>query len=182
MILIKKQFNEAEIEYVIRKETPPPGVSLSKSPLPTFTTWNGTTVKDIKVIRTACSRNCYDTCGVLAFVKDGKLIKVEGDPDHPISRGTLCVKGYAYPQRVNSPDRIKYPLLRTDARGEGKFKRISWEQAFDYICKKLTQVRDTYGSEALVEYCYSGNREFLGKQVSGRFLNLFGASKLVGSF
>lgn len=182
MALTKKKFTPAEIEALIQRETPPPGVSLAKTPLPTTTTWNGTTVDNVRVVKTACSRNCYDTCGVLAVVKDGKLIKVEGDPDHPISRGTLCVKGYAYPQRVNSPDRIKYPLLRTGARGEGKFKRISWDQAYDYIGDKLTKVRDTYGSEALVEYIYSGNREFLGKQISGRFLNLFGASKLVGSF
>lgn len=180
--MAKKQFTLKEIEDIIKKETPPPCTSLAKTPLPTFTTLKNAVVDDVKVIKTACSRNCYDTCGVLAFVKDGKLIKVEGDPDHPINRGTLCVKAYAYPQSVYNPERIKYPMLRTGARGEGKFERISWDKAFDYICEKLTKIRDKYGSEALVEYLYSGNREFLAKNIAGRFLNLFGASKLVGSF
>lgn len=178
----KKKFTRAEIEHIIRTETPQPGVSMAKTPLPTSTTFDGTTVDGIDVIKTACSHNCYDTCGVRCYVKEGKLFKVDGDPDHPISRGTLCVKGYAYPQRINSPDRIKYPLLRTGERGEGKFRRITWEEAWDHIIDGISAVRDTYGSEAFMEYCYSGNREFLAKQISGRFLNLFGASKLVGSF
>ena len=180
--MAKKHFTTSQIEEIIRRETPPAGVSLGKTALPTFTTHKNSIVKDVKVIKTACSQNCYDTCGVLAYVKDGKLIKVEGDPDHPINRGTLCVKEYAYPQRVYNPERIKYPMIRTGERGEGKFERISWDKAFDHICEKLNNIRDKYGSEALVEYLYSGNREFLGKQISGRFLNLFGASKLVGSF
>ncbi len=180
--MAKKQFTIEEINDIIRRETPPPGISLGKTPLPTRTTFKGAIVDNVKVVKTACSRNCYDTCGVLAFVKNGKLIKVEGDPDHPITRGTLCVKAYAYPQRVYNPERIKYPMLRTGARGEGKFERISWDKAFDYICEKLTKVRDKYGSEAFVEYLYSGNREFLAKNVAGRFHTVFGSSKLVGSF
>lgn len=181
-LMTKRNFTAEEIRQIIERETPRPGISLARTPLPTKTTWNGKVIDGVKVVKTACSHNCYDTCGVLAYVKDGKVIKMEGDPDHPITRGTLCVKGYAYPQRINSPDRLKYPLMRTGERGEGKFKRISWEQAWDYICEKLTKIRDTYGSEAFVEYCYSGNREFLGKAISGRFAHLFGASKLVGSF
>lgn len=177
-----RRFSSEEIQELVAREVPPPGVSLAQRPLPTTTTWADKTVRVDKVVKTACSRNCYDTCGVLAYVKDGRLLKVEGDPDHPINRGTLCIKGYTYPQRVHSPDRVKYPLLRTGERGEGKFRRISWEEAFDWLCEKLTALREQWGSEALVEYLYSGNREFLGKQISGRFLSLFGASKLVGSF
>ncbi|HHW61764.1 MAG TPA: molybdopterin-dependent oxidoreductase [Syntrophomonadaceae bacterium] len=135
-----------------------------------------------RVVKTACPHNCYDTCGVIAYVKDEKVIKVEGDPDHPITRGSLCLKGYANVQKINSPDRVKYPLLRVGERGEGKFKRISWDEAFDYMVEKITNIRDQYGSEALVEYGYSGNREHMAKTVSSRFLGLFGATKLVGSF
>ncbi len=178
----KAAFPDERVRQIIEDETPRPAVSLARTPLPKKTTVNGTTVEGVKVIKTACSHNCYDTCGVLAYVKDGRLLKLEGDPDHPITRGTLCVKTYTYPRRVHSDDRVKYPLMKTGKRGEGKFKRISWDEALDHICKKLVRVREKYGSEALVEYCYSGNREFLGKNVSGRFLNLFGASKLVGSF
>lgn len=135
-----------------------------------------------RLVKTACPHNCYDTCGMLVYVKDEKVIKIEGDPDHPITRGHLCLKGYANVQKINSPDRVKYPLLRTGERGKGIFKRISWDEAFDYMVEKITAMRDKYGSESLVEYGYSGNREHMAKAVSGRFLNLFGATKLVGSF
>ena len=135
-----------------------------------------------RMVKTACPHNCYDTCGVRAYIKDEKVIKVEGDPDHPITRGHLCVKGYANVQKINSPDRVKYPLIRVGERGEGKFRRASWDEALDLIVEKLKNVRSQYGGESLVEYCYSGNREHMAKTVSGRFLNLFGATKLVGSF
>ncbi|MEA4901582.1 molybdopterin-containing oxidoreductase family protein [Desulfitobacterium sp.] len=135
-----------------------------------------------RVVKTACPHNCYDTCGVLAYIKDEKVIKLEGDPDHPITRGHLCVKGYANVQKINSPDRVKYPLIRVGERGEGKFRRATWDEALDYIVDKLKDIRSRYGGEAFSEYCYSGNREHMAKTVSGRFLNLFGASKLVGSF
>lgn len=175
-------FSPRELKRIIERETPRPEISLARTPLPEKTTAHGAKVEGIEVVKTACSHNCYDTCGMLAFVKNGRVLKVVGDPDHPITRGTLCVKAYTYPQRIYSDERIKYPLLRTGKRGEGKFTRISWEEAFDYIAKKLSKIRQHYGAEALVEYCYSGNREFLAKGISGRFLNLFGASKLVGSF
>lgn len=135
-----------------------------------------------RVVKTACPHNCYDTCGLLVYVKDEKVIKIEGDPGHPITKGHLCLKGFANVEKINSPDRVKYPLLRVGERGEGKFKRISWEEAMDYMVEKIGKIRDTYGSEALMEYGYSGNREHMAKAVSGRFLNLFGATKLVGSF
>jgi anaerobic selenocysteine-containing dehydrogenase len=135
-----------------------------------------------RVVKTACPHNCYDVCGVLAYIKDEKVIKVEGDPDHPITRGHLCVKGYANVQKINSPDRVKYPLIRTGERGEGKFRRATWDEALDLIVEKLKDSRTRCGGESLIEYCYSGNREHMAKLVAGRFLNLFGATKLVGSF
>jgi len=135
-----------------------------------------------RVVKTSCPHNCYDTCGERVYIKDEKVIKIEGEPDHPITRGHLCMKGFANVAKINSPDRVKYPLLRVGKRGEGKFKRINWDDAMDFMVKKLTEIRDQYGSEALSEYCYSGNREHMAKAVMARFLNLYGATKLVGSF
>lgn len=135
-----------------------------------------------RVVKTSCPHNCYDTCGELVYIKDEKVIKIEGDPDHPITRGHLCMKGFANVAKINSPDRVKYPMLRVGERGEGKFKRITWDEAMDFMVEKLTEIREKYGSEALTEYCYSGNREHMAKTVMARFLNLYGASKLVGSF
>ena len=145
-------------------------------------TLNGKTVIADRVVKTACPHNCYDTCGLLVYVKDEKVIKIEGDLDHPITRGTLCLKAMANVQKINSPDRVKYPMLRTGKRGEGKFRRISWEEAMDYMENKIRKICDTYGSEAMMEYGYSGNREYMAKAVSSRLWNLMGATKLVGSF
>lgn len=134
-----------------------------------------------EIIKTACPRNCYDTCGVHIYVKNGVAVKVEGDPDHPVTRGHLCLKTKAILHRTYSPDRVKYPLKRVGARGEGKFTRISWDEAWDTLVKRLTEVRDKYGSEAVMEYKYSGSHEMLGKAIGQRFLNLFGATNLVGT-
>lgn len=135
-----------------------------------------------RVVKTACPHNCYDTCGQIVYVKDEKVIKIEGDPDHPITKGHLCLKGFTNVEKINSPDRVKYPLLRVGERGEGKFKRISWDEAMNFMVEKINTIRETYGSEAIMEYGYSGNREHMAKAVSGRLMNLLGATKLVGSF
>ncbi|MBQ1407958.1 MAG: molybdopterin-dependent oxidoreductase, partial [Eubacterium sp.] len=135
-----------------------------------------------RVVKTACPHNCYDTCGELVYVKDEKVIKIEGNPEHPITKGHLCLKGFANVQKINSPDRVKYPLLRVGERGEGKFKRITWDEAMDWMVEKIQGIVKEYGPEALIEYCYSGNREHMAKSVAGRLWNLMGTSKLVGSF
>lgn len=147
-----------------------------------ITTVNGETVKVDKVVKTICPRNCFDTCSVLAYVKDGRMLKVEGDPNHPITRGHLCVKANTYVQRTYHKGRIKYPLMRVGKRGRSEFKRVSWDDAYEYLVDKLEYCKRKWGGESVVEYVYSGNREFLAKTISGRFLNLFGSSKLVGSF
>ncbi len=76
-------------------------------------------MEEIKKIRTAC-RSCHGGCGIIAQVKDGKVIKVEGDPNSPISHGTLCSKGLAITQLAYHPDRILYPMKRKGAKGEGQ--------------------------------------------------------------
>ena len=135
-----------------------------------------------RMVKTCCPHNCYDTCGENVYVKDEKVIKIEGNPEHPITKGHLCLKGFANVQKINSPDRVKYPLLRVGERGEGKFKRISWDKAMDWMVEKIRKIEKEYGAEAIVEYCYSGNREHMAKSVAARLWNLMGTSKLVGSF
>ena len=135
-----------------------------------------------RVVKTCCPHNCYDTCGELVYIKDEKVIKIEGNPEHPITKGHLCLKGFANVQKINSEERVKYPLLRIGERGEGKFKRITWDEAMDYMVEKIQAIVESHGPEAIVEYCYSGNREHLAKAVAARLWNLMGASKLVGSF
>ena len=96
-------------------------------------------------IRTAC-RSCHGGCGVIAHVADGRVVKVEGDPDSPISYGTLCSKGLAITQLAYHPDRILHPMKKTN----GRWERIGWDEALDTVAAKFQAVADTLGPEHIV--------------------------------
>ena len=85
-------------------------------------------------------------CGLDVYVKDGKVIKVEGTPDHPQNKGKLCTKGLGSRQYLYRVDRILTPLRRVGERGEGKFEPISWDEAIDTIAEKLLSAREEYGA------------------------------------
>ncbi len=100
---------------------------------------------EIKKVRTAC-RQCHGGCGVIAHVQDGKVIKVEGDPDSPISHGTLCSKGLAATQLAYHPDRILYPMRNTS----NGWQRITWDEALDTIAEKFQSIIDELGPESIL--------------------------------
>ncbi len=93
---------------------------------------------------------CPAECGMEMWVKDGKIAKIYGNKAVPMNVGTCCAKGAAGQQLVYSPYRLKYPMIRVGARGEGKFKRVSWEEATDYIAEKLTKIKKNYGAESVI--------------------------------
>jgi anaerobic selenocysteine-containing dehydrogenase len=101
-----------------------------------------------EVVRTVC-QSCHSECGVLAHVENGRVVRLQGDPDHPNNKGFICVKGKAEPQRLYHPDRLLYPLKRAGSRGEGKWQQVSWDEALDGIAAGLTAVRDQYGADAI---------------------------------
>ncbi len=108
---------------------------------------------DIKVVKTTMwSAGCgsHGGCGVKLCVQNGKLVKIEGDETHPQNNGRLCPKGLALTQYIYHKDRIRYPLKRVGERGEGKWQRISWNEAYDIIEKKLKDIRDKYGAESVL--------------------------------
>ena len=119
----------------------------------------------IKTVRTCC-RACISNCGVIAHVKNGRVIKLEGDPENPMNKGSLCAKGLSGIQALYNPNRNKYPMLRVGSRGENKWKRISWDKAIDIIAKKLMETREKYGAEAVL--CSTGgggNPEFWSRRI-----------------
>ena len=95
-------------------------------------TWEENGVKVVRSIART-GPGCHEGCGVLLYVKDGKLVKVEGDSDFPLSQGRLCPRCLALTQVVYHPDRLKYPLKRVGERGEGKWQRITWGEAYETI-------------------------------------------------
>ncbi len=137
-----------------------------------------------KVIHAACPHDCPDACGVLITVEDGRAIKVQGDPSHPVTRGFLCAKVAKYLDRVYSPDRVLYPMRRTAAKGvrtapSQGFERISWDYALDEITRQFKKISKEFGSESILPYSYGGT---LGALNSGsmdrRFFHRMGASQL----
>jgi anaerobic selenocysteine-containing dehydrogenase len=89
------------------------------------------------IIKTYCARMDHGGCGLRVHVKDGKIVKVEGDPDSSLNQGTICAKGIAQVERLNHPDRLHHPLKRIGERGEGKWERISWEEALTTISQRI---------------------------------------------
>lgn len=124
-----------------------------------------------RIVKTNC-RACIANCGVLAHVKDGRVIKLEGNPEYPMSKGAMCAKGLSGIQALYHPNRNKYPMQRVGARGENKWKRISWPEAIDTIAKKLMETREKYGAETVFASTGGGgNPEFWSIP---RFCNAFG--------
>ena len=100
-------------------------------------------------IPTMCEM-CVWRCGVLAKVEDGKVVKLEGNPDHPHSRGKLCARGQSGLMTTYDPDRLLTPLVRAGKRGEGKFRRATWEEALDIVAENMLKIKQKYGPEAMV--------------------------------
>ena len=124
-----------------------------------------------KTIRSICF-GCHSRCGVIVEVKDGRLVKVKGDKEHPFSHGYICPKGLAASEIIYHPDRITHPLRRVGKKGEGKFEQISWDEALDIIADRLTRYRDQFGAESIVfgQGTTRGNPPWIS-----RFLSLFGS-------
>jgi anaerobic selenocysteine-containing dehydrogenase len=104
-----------------------------------------TAVGEVKKIKTVC-RSCHGGCGVIAHVQDGKVIKVEGNRDSPISHGTLCSKGLAITQLAYHPDRILHPMKKTRAG----WQQITWDESLDTIVTRFKVVIKDYGPESIV--------------------------------
>lgn len=129
----------------------------------------------------ACPRNCFDTCSMVVSVKNGVIRKVAADPRNTFTGNSLCVKGYAYTNKVYDPNRIKYPMMQTP-RGSGNWKRISWDEALDTIGKKILDLKDRYGSTLPV--CmnkYSGNFNIWHYCVEGLMNSLGHISLVMGT-
>jgi anaerobic dimethyl sulfoxide reductase subunit A len=114
---------------------------------------------ETKIINTACCHDCGGRCILKAHVKNGRIIRFETDHyEEPQLRA--CLRGRAYRQRVYSDVRFKYPLRRTGERGEGKFERISWEEALDLVTEKLKFVKEKYNNSAILFVAGSGKQLF----------------------
>jgi thiosulfate reductase/polysulfide reductase chain A len=102
-----------------------------------------------KIVPTMCEQ-CVWRCGLYAKIKDGTIIKLDGNPNNPHSNGKLCARGQGGIMTTYDPDRVTTPLIRVGARGEGKFRRASWDEALDLVAKNMLDIKQTYGAEAMI--------------------------------
>lgn len=130
------------------------------------------------VVRAACPHDCPDTCALHVTVENGVAIKVQGDPDHPTTKGVLCTKVARYTERTYHPDRLLHPLKRVGPKGSGQFVQVSWDEALDEIAARLGAIA-AREPEAVLPYSYAGTMGFVqGESMAARFFNKLGASDL----
>lgn len=126
----------------------------------------------IEIRRSLCSICTGSHCGLDCYVKDGKIIRVEGTLEHPFNRGKICVKGGSQRSYVYREDRIKSPLRRVGERGEGKFERISWDEAYATIAEQLNRVKEQYSPHSVA--FLSGYSKWY-RPIYQHFANVFGS-------
>jgi anaerobic selenocysteine-containing dehydrogenase len=120
-------------------------------------------------IRTTCNRDCPDACGIVATVEDGRVTRLQGDPEHPVTRGFLCYRTSRFLGRQYDPERITTPLLRR----AGRLEPVSWETALDFAAERMLRIRDESGPAAILHY-RSGGSLGLMKHVTDFFFERFG--------
>jgi anaerobic dimethyl sulfoxide reductase subunit A len=135
-----------------------------------------------RMVRVGCpSHNCGGRCLLKVFVREGIIVKIETDdrPNDSLSDPQLraCLRGRAYRHRQYHSDRLKYPQVRVGKRGEGKFRRITWDEATDIMAEQILRIREKYGNESIyVPYGTGSYNQINGKSTANRLMNLMGGS------
>ncbi|MDH5560211.1 MAG: molybdopterin-dependent oxidoreductase [Deltaproteobacteria bacterium] len=128
--------------------------------------------------KTICPLDCPDACGMVATLEKGRVVKVEGDADHPFTKGFLCQKVRTFHKRIHSENRILHPQKRIGKKDEAQFVQISWDEAWQILTDKLKEVKSRYGPQALMPYSYAGNMGIINRMAGYSFFNRYGSSKL----
>jgi len=133
----------------------------------------------MEIRHSVCALDCPDACSLLVHIEDGRATRLRGNPAHPVTRGFLCGKVAQYLEREYSPGRLLFPQKRTGAKGEGRFTRISWDEALDTIARRLAAIAQEHGSESILPYSYAGTMGLLNNAgMDRRFFHRLGASRL----
>ncbi|HEY4172119.1 MAG TPA: molybdopterin-dependent oxidoreductase [Rhodopila sp.] len=132
------------------------------------------------IIRTVCAHDCPDMCSLLAHVEDGRIVKIQGDPDHPFTAGFACGKVNRDMDLVYSPERLTTPLRRTGPKGDGQFTPITWDQALDEIVSRWKAIIAESGPLAILGYAYSAHQGLMNRGLTNGLFHALGTSRLLG--
>ena len=132
----------------------------------------------LRVVQAACPHDCPDTCAMRVTVQGGRVVRVQGDAEHPATRGALCTKVSRYAERTYHPERVLQPLKRVGPKGSGRFEPVPWDAALDDIAQRLKRIASR-DPQAVLPYSYAGTMGLLqGESMAGRFFHKLGASRL----
>lgn len=132
----------------------------------------------MKTLKTYCGRMDHGGCGLVVNVENNKIVSIKGDPEAPLSRGYMCLKGRWNHSRLHHPNRLKQPLLRKGDRGSGCWKPISWDNALDLISERFLALKQKYGARSVI--FSQGSPKGLEHFVMIRLANTFGSPNIVG--
>lgn len=123
------------------------------------------------VKKTACPRDCPDACGLLVTIENGRVTRLQGDPDHPVTQGFICQRTSRYPDRQNSAERLTSPLIRRSKSAE--FEKIGWDEALDVLADRMRQFIDESGGASIFHHRCGGSMGIM-KHVGDHFFERLG--------
>lgn len=130
-------------------------------------------------LRSACPLDCPDACSLEVTVEGGRVVKIDGSRANPVTEGYICTKVRRFGERVHGPHRVLHPGLRAGRKGEGRFERVSWDEALERIARKIREARARSGGESILPFSYSGSNGFLSQGgAAARLFRRLGASRL----
>ncbi len=112
-------------------------------------------------VRTACPLDCPDSCTIDVTVENGRIHEIDGGDENPVTKNYICAKVRQFASRVYGEDRLLHPAVRQGARGNGVFTRVTWNEALDQIAGRMRTIRDRWGAEAILPFCYGGSNGLL---------------------
>jgi anaerobic selenocysteine-containing dehydrogenase len=131
------------------------------------------------VVETACPLDCPDACSLAVTVQHGKVISIDGSEKNPVTGGFICAKVRKFDQRVYGPDRLLYPAIRKGRKGEGKFKRVTWDEALERVADEMRQAKAKWGGASILPYSYGGSNGLLTQDnLDAKLWRRFGTSRL----
>src|SRR5262245_25737705 len=131
------------------------------------------------VVETACPLDCPDACSLAVTVQRGKIVTIDGSHRNPVTDGYICAKVRRFGERVYGPDRLLYPAVRKGKKGEGRFKRVSWEEALELVANRMREAKVKFGGAAILPYSYGGSNGLLTQDnIDATLWRRFGTSRL----
>lgn len=112
-------------------------------------------------VQTACPLDCPDSCSLEVTTRGGRVVALDGGASNPVTQSYICAKVRRFPKRLYGEDRLTFPMVRTGDRVDGRFRRASWDEALDLVVSRLREIRDRWGGEAVLPYCYGGSNGFI---------------------